>query len=430
MTATETHAASATQKSSPETIKVLLIRTDPHDGEDIRQMLSEERNFSFKVDYVKEFGEALIQLGKEKTDIVLLDLSDSEGWFLDFFLQIHDKVPALPIIVIVDIPKETCAVEFIRNGAQECLIKEQLHGKMLARVIHYAIERKQVEERLKTHAQHLAEELERTLKELREKEEEMVRREKVLATGEMAASLAHEIRNPLSVISMSVQYLQSKFKSKDPNREFTEAIIRKVERLDSMTKHLITYGRRNHLKLVRRNINRSLDRTLSLMKIHCRSQRIAIIRRYTRWLPLVTVDEEMIDQVFTNIITNAVQAMPGGGRLILETGYDAKKGEVLIKISDTGAGISLKYRKSLFKPFFSTKKEECGSGLGLTISHRIVTDHGGTISVQTRRSRTNHGTTFTIRLPINGQGDKFEQDPTQTTEDAEIHFGTKFNHIL
>lgn len=403
MTAAETHVAEMAQKfSDSETIKVLLIRVDSHDEKAIRQMLSDERNFFFKVDYVKKLGEALIQLGKEKVDVVLLDLSNSEGQFLDIFLQVHDKAPALPIILIVDISKETCAFEFIRNGAQECLVKEQLHGKMLARVILYAIERKEVEERLKAHAQQLAQDLERTLKELREKEEEMVRREKVLATGELAAAIAHEIRNPLSVISMAIQYLQSKFDSKDPSREFSEAIIRKVQKLDSVTKRLISYGWQGNLHLVRRNLNRYLKRILSLMKIQCKSQGIQIVQHYGSRVHHMEMDEEMMEEVFTNLLTNAVEAMPNGGGLTVETDFDTTQEQVVIVVRDTGSGIPPAIREHLFKPFFSTKRKNGGrgTGLGLAIVHRIVTLHGGKIDVESRISGPSKGTTFTLRLPV------------------------------
>jgi signal transduction histidine kinase len=365
-------------------------------------MKSEERNSFFKVVYAQKLEAALIQLGKEKTDVVLLDFSNSEGRFLEFFLQVHDKVPVLPIIVIVDISKETCAFEFIRNGAQECLVKEQLHGKMLVRVIRYAIERKEVEERLKAHAQQLAHELERTLKELREKEDEMVRREKVLATGELAAAVAHEIRNPLSVISMSVQYLQSKFDLKDPAREFSEAIIRKVQKLDSVTKRLISYGWQGDLHLVRRNLNRHLKRILSLMKVQCKSQGIQIVQHYGSRVHPVEMDEEMMEEVFTNLLTNAIEAMPSGGELTVETDFDAAQEQVVIAVRDTGRGVPPAIREYLFKPFFSTKRKNggTGTGLGLAIVHRIVTLHGGKIDVESRISGPSKGTTFTLRLPV------------------------------
>jgi len=401
MTATETHAAEVIPKTSHETIRVLWVRTDPRkDTDSVREMLGKERNPSFKVTCGENLEEALVHLERDKNDVVLLDLSGYGGQPLNAFLKMHGKAPALPVIIIADMNDETLAIEFIRTGAQECLIREQLHGKMLSRVIRYAIERKQVEERLKAHAQHLAEELKIAFKELRGKEEEMLNREKVLATGELAAAIAHEIRNPLSVISMSVQYLQSKFDLKDPAREFTEAIIRKVQRLDSVTKRLISYGWQGDLHLVRRNPHRCLKRILSLMKVQCRAYRIQIIQQHNLKVPPVEMDEEMMEEVFTNLLTNAVEAMPSGGRLTVETIYDAGQEEVVIKISDTGRGIPQKIWEDIFKPFFSTKKKNGGTGLGLAIVHRIVTLHRGQIDVKSHVSGSSKGTTFTLKLPI------------------------------
>jgi two-component system NtrC family sensor kinase len=116
----------------------------------------------------------------------------------------------------------------------------------------------------------------------------------------------------------------------------------------------------------------------------------------------VVVDEEMLDEVFTNLLTNAIEAMPKGGKLTLETSCDPERNEAIFHISDTGKGILPKHRAQLFKPFFSTKKEDGGTGLGLAISNRIIADHGGTIAVETHRSGANRGTTFAIRLPVKG----------------------------
>lgn len=390
--------------SSPP-IKVLLIEDDAECADALRLMLSQEKSPSFEVECAKTLHTGLEHISKGQSQVVLLDLNlpDSQG--LDTLVKVQPEAKDIPIIVITGHADETLALEALRKGAQEYLVKGEVHGKMLSRVIRYAMERMRAEERVKAEkaqAEHLAKELERVVKELKETQAEMLRREKDLATGELAAVVAHEIRNPLSIISMSVQYLQSKFDPKDPRREFAEAIIRKVQKLDSITKRLISYGRHRELRLVRRNLSRCLNGALSLVKPSCKTHGIAIVRRYSRKIPLVMIDEEMTDELFTNLLTNAVDAMRRGGRLTLETAFDPERNEAVIKISDTGCGILPKDRGHLFKPFFSTKKENGGAGLGLAISHRIVTDHGGTIAVETRHSGPPRGTTFTLRLPVQG----------------------------
>ncbi len=315
----------------------------------------------------------------------------------------HSHARDLPIIVLADLVDETLALEALRKGAQEYLVKGEIHGRMLSRVIRYAIERIHAERHAKAEklrSDRLARRLAQVVGQLKETQREMLVREKALATGELAAGVAHEIRNPLSIISMSVQYLQSKFPARDPRREFTEAIVRKVEHLDRITKRLLSFGRRRELVLRRQNIPTCLNRALSLFKVKCKTQEVKVIKRYRKNLPRVLLDEEAIEEIYSNLFSNALEAMPRGGRLEIRTAYDRLSQAVTVRISDTGSGIQKKNRHHLFQPFFSTKKERGGSGLGLAISNRIANDHGGSMTVESRTSGPHRGTSFILHLPV------------------------------
>lgn len=240
--------------------------------------------------------------------------------------------------------------------------------------------------------------LNKAYRNLKNTQDELIRRERVLASGELSAQIAHEIRNPLSIIGMSVQYLESKFEPNDPRREFTDAIIKKVERLDNITKELITFGRPLKFRMKRHNLKRLLNRILSLIKPRCKAQKITVVKDYCDNLSDVLIDDGHIEEVFTNIIANALDVMLKGGELTVRTEFDEAQKEAVVRISNTGHGIPKKDLPNLFKPFFTTKKQ--GTGLGLAISHRIVTEHKGTISVESNVRGRNKGTTFIIRLPV------------------------------
>ena len=254
--------------------------------------------------------------------------------------------------------------------------------------------------RTQSESESLLAELDEAYRQLKGAQEELVRRERLAASGELAAGVAHEIRNPLSIIAMSIQYLHSKLSPGHTFREFTSAIIKKVERLDKITTQLISYGRPRELKLEARDVRRNLNQVLRLATSKCLARRVKIVRRFDRRLPKVTCDHDLMDQVFTNLVTNAVEAMPKGGVLAIETRFDADEvqNQVVIVISDTGHGIPPKVQAQLFKPFFTTKRN--GTGLGLAISHRIIDHHHGTITCASKTRGSKRGTTFTLRLPI------------------------------
>jgi len=254
--------------------------------------------------------------------------------------------------------------------------------------------------RTQSESESLLAELDEAYRQLKGAQEELVRRERLAASGELAAGVAHEIRNPLSIIAMSIQYLHSKLSPGHTFREFTSAIIKKVERLDKITTQLISYGRPRELKLEARDVRRNLNQVLHLATSKCKIQGVKIVKRFDRKLPKVRCDHDLMDQVFTNLVTNAVEAMPKRGILTIETRFDADevKNQAVIVLSDTGHGIPPKVQAQLFKPFFTTKRN--GTGLGLAISHRIIDHHHGTITCASKTRGSKRGTIFTIRLPI------------------------------
>ncbi len=252
--------------------------------------------------------------------------------------------------------------------------------------------------RTQSESESLLAELDEAYQQLRRAQDEQVRKERLSVSGELAASVAHEIRNPLAIIMMSIQYLHSKLSPGHTLRQFTSAIVKKVKQLDEITTQLIDYGRPRELKLEAKDLHQHLNQVLCLANSKCRAQQVRVIKRYDRGPSKVMCDHNLMDEVFLNLVMNALQAMLKGGVLTVETQFDQQKNQAVIHISDTGCGIAPKVQAQLFKPFFTTKRN--GTGLGLVISHRIVDHHHGSLTCTSKTRGAQRGTTFTITIPV------------------------------
>jgi signal transduction histidine kinase len=224
-------------------------------------------------------------------------------------------------------------------------------------------------------------------------------RDRLAALGEMAAGLAHEIRNPLGAIKASAQYLAESVPASgcgEGHREFLDIIVEEVDRLDRVVSSFLDYARPSQPSDVPPiDVNATVKRTLQLLASQF-GDGVEVEVDLATELPRVRIDAERLRQVLINLALNAVQAMEGQGRLEIRTRSVVRRKErgVEIVVADTGPGLPPKVLKNLFVPFVTTK--EHGTGLGLAISQRIVSAAGGTIEV---RSSTDVGTTFVVRLP-------------------------------
>ena len=236
----------------------------------------------------------------------------------------------------------------------------------------------------------------------RKKIEEQIRRSERLASiGELAASIAHEIRNPLGAISNSVCMLKRDLSLRGDDQKLFEMVVEETDRLNSIITNFLTFAHPAEYHFVRSELVKIIDETLFLLEQDARyHDKIKVVKIYEKNIPKIYLDRNWIRKVFWNLLVNSIDAMPGGGKIIVRVRRPkfpmSDNDQVEVVIADTGKGIPPEIKKKIFEPFFTTKKSK-GTGLGLSIVHRIVDNHGGIIDV---KSKPNKWTVFTITLPI------------------------------
>ena len=241
----------------------------------------------------------------------------------------------------------------------------------------------------------------RDISRLRELEETLRRSDRLAALGQMAAGVAHEVRNPLVGIRAAAQFLEG-----DPAftlglREYTGVIIREVDRLNAIVEDLLAFASPKPVQFAPCNLNQVLEETLALEGAALAAAGISVARLYDPQLPLILGDPPRLHQVFLNLLRNAAEAMPGGGALTVRTRFErlssrlGGRAAAVAEVADAGQGIAPEIARHLFNPFFTTKAR--GTGLGLAISLRIVEDHGGAIEAE---AAAGPGATFAVILPL------------------------------
>lgn len=230
----------------------------------------------------------------------------------------------------------------------------------------------------------------------RRAQEEIMKSERLAMIGQLAAGVAHEINNPLGGILLLSRLILRKGTAEGIDKENLERIAKEAERCQNIVQGLLEFARQREPKTESANINELVEKTTSLLENQALFHNIEIVKRFEQDLRPVCVDVSQMQQVFFNIIMNAVEAMDGEGTLTICTHEAGEGGRVEVSFADTGCGIPQENLEHLFEPFFTTKEVGRGTGLGLSISHGIVERHGGSLSVQ---SCLGEGTTFTVALP-------------------------------
>ncbi|HFD40666.1 MAG TPA: GAF domain-containing protein [Anaerolineae bacterium] len=230
-------------------------------------------------------------------------------------------------------------------------------------------------------------------RQLQEAQAQLVQSARLASIGELAAGVAHEINNPLTSVLGFAELAARKLPPDDPLQRELNIIITEAKRTRDIVRHLLEFSRQTKPLVEKTDLNLVLQQTLALIRSYIESSGIEIEERYAPNLSPIPLDVGQMKQVFLNLLTNAVQAMPHGGTLRIITAR--RKDHAVISIADTGEGIAPENLDRIFDPFFTTRPS--GTGLGLSVSLGIVQQHGGHIEVT---SQAGQGSTFTIWLPV------------------------------
>jgi len=350
--------------------------------------------------------EGLRMVAEKRPAVALLDymLPGMDG--MTALRRIRQEHPETYVVMLTGKGSQEIAVELMKAGASDYILKPFKSQDLLERIGNVLRIRRielRNQELLRERERLLGEieswnlELERRIeqktRELEEAHKELLISEKLAALGHVVAGTVHEIRNPLNAIALFAQILQSSVSKGSEGEEAVDKILQEVERIDGILVKLLATSKRSRFVPEKVFLPEVADRVAGVFSATFKAHRIRLERDYAADLPRITADAGEIEQIFTNLISNSVQAMSGtGGVLGLRLHYDDRF--VHLFVSDNGPGIPPENFSKIFDPFFTTKEK--GTGFGLSVVLRIVKSYGGAIFVEGAEGR---GAVFHIQLP-------------------------------
>ncbi len=230
-------------------------------------------------------------------------------------------------------------------------------------------------------------------------ERRLLQAAKLAAVGEMAAGIAHELNNPLTTVTGFAELILDETSTDTPHRADLELILKEARRARDVVRRLLDFARQGERTRSNVDINEIIEEVLMLTRHLIHTSGVQLSLEWVKDAPWVSVDSNQMKQVFLNLIHNALQAMPDGGSLDIQTLVRQRDNRnwITVAVKDSGVGIEVQNKDRIFEPFFTTKADRGGTGLGLSVTYGIVTDHGGTIEVE---SSPGKGSLFTVWLPL------------------------------
>ncbi|MFN6570236.1 hybrid sensor histidine kinase/response regulator [Dendronalium sp. ChiSLP03b] len=378
-------------------VKILLIEDNSAEARLLQELLKQAQSKEFSLVHVKRLQAALQELNQDTYDVILLDLTlpDSQG--LSSLPRLINHAPSLPIVVLTNTNDEELAIEAVRQGAQDYLLKRQVNVDVLVRSVNYAIERKQVLETLRTVNETLQIRVEeRTAELVKAKELNQFK-------SEFVSMLSHDIRNPLNTILLAAGLLQNNDEqlSKEKKHNHLQMIRSAIKNVAQLLDEVSLIGKADSGKLQFQLSPLDLEafcrQLVEEAQLTLKDKHLTLIFTSFGELGEAVWDESLLRHILGNLLGNAIKYSLPNGKVIFE--LVGQENTVIFRIQDWGIGIPENDQKQLFQPFHRAENvgKIPGTGLGLAIAKKCVDAYGGEIAVN---SEVGVGTTFSVTLPL------------------------------
>lgn len=362
----------------------------------------------YRVETALNGPDALELTEREAFDLVLLDymMPGMDGMMvLQHLRELH---PEMTVIMFTGKGNEEIAVDLMKAGATDYLLKPFNHHDFLDRIENAlrisrieACNRQLEHERLRLLQEiedwnrELECRVEQKSRELEQAHAEIVQAEKLALLGHLSAGMAHEIRNPLNAISLYSQLIQNTLENDSERCGYLRRIDQEVNRIDGILVRLLATSKKSAIQKQSVRIDAMVESVLHQFLARCDAQRVTVEKSFLAGGIELFADPVELEQVFTNLFSNALHAMPEGGHLRIQVGPSPEVNAVLIEVADSGKGIAREHLSRIFDPFFTTKPR--GTGFGLSVVQRVVSAHGGRVDVV---SEPGAGATFFLTFPL------------------------------
>ncbi|MDR3581327.1 MAG: response regulator [Oryzomonas sp.] len=391
----------STTPSSDSKATVVVIDDDPNILELTSLILTRKGYHALTASTARQGMEII---SSQAPELVLLDYMMPEMDGLAALREIKACYPDTYVIMFTGKGNEELAVELMKGGASEYILKPFNNRSLLERLdsvlrirdieLHNkALQREQA--RLVEEIDNWNQELQKRVREkteaLQKAQSEIAQSEKLAALGYLSAGMAHEIRNPLNTISLFVQLMRQNSADLEQT-DYLDKVLKEVDRIDSIISKLLGASRRSRSISSEVQIDRVVDNAIDAFSPQIETGNIRVERRYHGVPPAIKADPAELEQIFTNLFLNALDVMPGGGRLDIEI-YE-EGGRVVVKVGDSGGGIPADTLPNIFEPFFTTKSR--GTGMGLPVVRRIARLYQGSIAIE---KSSPEGTVFRLEFP-------------------------------